>query len=179
MTHYISDAQRHFVMIEFGEIAESVIDENSIDWRAVNERIKTAMWSAGINTEDVCELFGLDISADNYAEQRQRLPKIKTAVTVAAYIGAPASWILTGKGKAPFTDSKKSEFLTAQKVSKTAESTVIQGTTAGTIIVNGNQPPMSEQKRELNRIFDYLSIRAQTKLLYLAYQLEDEERHKQ
>lgn len=158
-------------LVEFGDFLATSYKEDQIDWRAVNKRIRQAILDAGIEFRDVAAFVGLDMSDNDYMEKYKKLPKIRTATAVAAFIGVPASWILTGKGEPP---QRKKETESTNGFRDSADSTVVQGTNSGTMIINNMAAPMSEQKKELMRIFDAISIKHQTKLLHFAYSLEDE-----
>lgn len=164
-------------LVEFGDFLETSYKEDQIDWRAVNKRIRQAILDAGIEFRDVAAFVGLDMSDNDYMAKYKKLPKLRTATAVAAFIGVPASWILTGKGTPP----QKVENQVTEKglaatngFERSSDSTVMQGTNSGTMIINNMSAPMSEQKQELLRIFDTIGIRYQTKLLHFAYSLEDE-----
>lgn len=140
--------------------------EESIDWQAVKDRFRMAILDTGVDTKDILEFVGLDFTAEDYMQQRDKLPKLKTALAVASFMGIPAEWTLTGKGERP-RGRQANSFRDA------VDSAVVQGNSANTLIVHNGGHQMSEQKKELNRIFDVLSIRDQTRLLHLAYEIEE------
>ena len=144
--------------------------DNAVDWEAVSERIRTAAWNMGINLKDISRFLGLNMADEDYSEQAERLPKTRTAMQVAAYMGLPASWVLMGKGNPPFKTRQDS----SMGIFGTSDSTVVQGNNAGTMIIHNGSQIISEQKRELMRIFDLLPIREQTRLLNFAYQIEED-----
>lgn len=152
----------------FEEFTGDIKYEAEIDWNEVNTRIRTTIAESGTSVKDVAALVGLDIGAMDYMEKYNKLPKLKTAIIVAAYLGIPASWVLTGKGESPIIAS-------SNKFKDSTAGAVVQGASAGTLIINNGNDGFSPQKRELIRIFDSLSIRDQTRLLNVAYEIEDGE----
>lgn len=144
-------------------------DESKVDWIAVRDRIRRCIFDMKIPFWEVAEFLGLDFNSENYIVEYSKLPKMKTAIAVATYLGVPASWLLTGK-----MPEKKNA--ARQIVSDTVDSTVVQGNSARTMIINNQAALMPDHKRELMRVFDTLSIRGQIKLIHYAYDVEDEEK---
>lgn len=136
--------------------------EANIIWEDVYQRIRETSALLGVDLHTIAELLGLDPRSEDYRKQRNKLPKMLTVMQVSSILGVPASWLLYGIGKPP-----------QLSISDTVDSTVLQGNTAGTLIVNSGTPQLSEHKRELMRIFDALPLRKQIKLLSEAYALED------
>lgn len=155
---------------EFGILDVVDEQEEKIDWQDVRLRIRQAAVDRGIEFRLILDFLGLNVLQDDYLERKEKLPKVKTAVAVAAFMGVSASWILTGE-----EPRERGSTRISQSISDTTDSTVVQGNTAGTIVINGPEP-LSGQKKELMRIFDALSIRNQTRLLNFAYEVEDMDR---
>lgn len=164
----IEEANIGIVDVAFGELHSDPADAH-INWDSVFRRIREAALELGVDLYDIAEFLGLDPRAADYRERVDSLPKMKTAMQVAAFLGVPAAWVLVGKGqpKHRLVNDLRSG------IHNTADSTVLQGNTAGTMIINQGGSQISDQKRELNRIFDRLPVREQTKLLNYAYQLEE------
>lgn len=158
------------IHVGFGELFIGTTKEENVDWPAVHDRIMEAMSAAGLSCKDICDFVGVDCAADDALEQLGKLPRVKTLMSLSAYLGVPASWLLSGKGRSP----SGTPALPGMGINETADSTVVQGNSAGTLIINNGAVQMSEQKRELLRIFDSLPIRKQTKLLSFAYDVADE-----
>ena len=156
------------VTVELSQAFDCGYNEEEIDWLAVNERIGDALRGANVPIQDLCVFLGVDPAAGDVMDQIARLPRLKSAISVSAFLGVPVAWLLTGKGNDPFAQAAPA----AQMVSDTHSSTVVQGNSAGTMIIQGSAP-MSEQKRELLRIFDGLPLRRQIELLAMAYKFED------
>ena len=139
----------------------------NIDWTAVDARIRAELRERGMTYEDICDCLGIDTKG-NVFEQRKKLPKMKTAMRVATYLGVPAAWVLYG-------DKAQMRLDFAQRISGTKDSTVVQGNRADTLIINGNAlDHVSAQKKELDRLWAGFSVKKQTKLLSIAYEMEDE-----
>ena len=163
---------RRLVTVEIGDLVG--INEEEIDWKAVNKRVYTAISSAGLEPKDISDFLGLDTETDTFWRDVRKLPKVKTAVTVANFLGVPAAWLISGKGSPPAIARKDPNSFAVQGINETTESTIIQGNSASTVTINNGVPQMSEQKRELMRIFDILPLRKQTRLLHLAYEMEED-----
>lgn len=161
-------------LVEVGDIdGRTLFSDEEIDWCRVDRRIRSVIWEMGVDFNDVLKFLGIDGEGDSVAAQKE-LPKMQTAIEVSTYLGIPALWVLTGKGPKPQTRKQPGTTLGRNGFRDTSDSTVVQGTNSGTMIINNMSTPMSEQKKELIRIFDAISIKHQTKLLHFAYALEDE-----
>lgn len=160
---------------EFSDLFKDTEEyEKTVDWDAVSVRLRTYINENEIGFHDVAAVVGLDLGAMDYMEKYKKLPKLKTVITVSAFLGISAAWVLTGKGEKPITfrANEGNGAVHANNFRDSSDSTFLQGNTAGSIMINTAQQ-MSEQKKELLRIFGRLSIREQTKLLHLAYEIED------
>ena len=168
----IEEANIGIVDVAFGELHSDPPDAH-INWDSVYRRIRETAMELGVDLHDIAEFLGLDPRKDDYAEKYNAMPRMQTAVQVAAFLGVPAAWIIAGKGN----PKHRVVHAIRQGISDTTESTVLQGNTAGTLIINQGQQQMSDQKKELIRIFDALPIRKQTRLLAYAYDMEEEKPH--
>ena len=165
----IEEANIGIVDVAFGELHTDPADA-CIDWNAVYRRIRETAVELGVDPLDIAAFLGLDPKSADYQAKYNAMPKMQTALQVATFLGVPAAWIIAGKGQ----PKHRAIHAIRQGISDTAESTVLQGNTAGTLIINQGQPQMSEQKKELIRIFDALPIRMQTRLLAYAYDMEEQ-----
>lgn len=164
---------RRLVTVEFSDTFQCGMDENKIDWLDVQGRVGEALQVSGTDFKDLCTFLGVNSEGGDIAEQVANLPKLRTAMAIAGFLGISFSWLLTGKGQPPY--EKKAHALTfgpSNGINGTTESTIVQGNTASNVVINNGVPNMSEQKRELMRIFDLLPLRKQTHLLHLAYEME-------
>ena len=156
------------VDVGFGEVHFDAAEAH-INWDAVYRRIRETAMELGVDLHDIAEFLGLNPLEADYMEKYRALPKMQTAMQVAAFLGVPAAYVLAGKGR------PKHHLVNAirQGISDTADSTVVQGNSAGTLIINNGAQQMTEHQRELMRIFNALPLKKQVLLLTRAYELED------
>lgn len=146
-----------------------------IDWVEVDIRIRDFMVDARVNCSDVVSIFGIAMEDDDYMEKINSLPKLQATIAVSMFLGIPAAWVLTGKGEKP--QANKNTINNGSRFHDALKSTVVQGNTAETLIVHSNaEAHFSDLKKELVRIFDRLTIREQTRLLSVAYDIEENAR---
>ena len=143
------------------------VGRKSIDWDAVRQRVFDAAATRGVEATDLSALFGLNYRSNSFGADVERLPKMTATLIIAAYLGVPAAWLLTGKGGG-FCNGEEISLA----VSDTTDSTVVQGNRAGTMIIYNNAPPDTTHKHDLNRVFDSLSVREQVKVLDFALNLK-------
>lgn len=154
---------------EFGTFFETDY-EKDIDWQAVKRRIMAAADHQNVSMRDVDALVGLDANDPDYYEKYHKLPKLKTAVIVSAFLGVPASWVLSGKGDPHGGDWRRDS---NQHVTEARGSAVINGGNAGIVTIYKNSSLEGEHQKELLRVYNSLSLRRQIALLQFAYSLED------
>ncbi|MBT9685183.1 helix-turn-helix transcriptional regulator [Pseudoflavonifractor sp. MCC625] len=147
--------------------------EESCDWEAVYERVNRIIVESGLTRHRVARMLGLNPESPTWVRDKAALPPLETTYTVAALLGVPVIWLLTGDGPAPQIGRPQCNMRRGVSASSSdvSESSVVQGN-SGTVVIN-NIVASSDIQKELFRVYSLLPLRDQVELLTYAYRLED------
>lgn len=130
------------------------------------ENVKELCRERQTNITQVAKDIGMSTAAPA-SWKKGSIPKGETLQKIADYFSVSVDYLLRDESTLPNVSNNISN------------SAVIQGNTTGNVNISNGIPiseSMNEQEQELLRIFRGLTFRSKTKLMSLAFQVEDEDK---
>ena len=139
----------------------------------INDRISYVLIMTGKDRDDLERYLDLDPAYMPYEQPGRTLTSI--IKDCADFLGVSVHWLISGEGEPfPATDQPQA-VASISNAGNISGSALLQGNTAGSIIVHTGGETLTDHERELLRIYRCIGIKQQISLLNFGYQLESEE----
>ena len=138
----------------------------------INDRISYVLIKTGIDRENLDRFLNLDPNYLVYEQPGRTLTSI--IKDCADFLGVSVHWLISGDGE-PFPVKDQPQAVASiNNAGNIDGSALLQGNTAGSIVINTGGEKLSDLERELLRLFRSFSIKQQISLLNFGYQIENE-----
>ena len=137
----------------------------------INDRISYILIKTGKDRDDLEKFLSLDPNYLPYEQPGRTYTSI--IKDCADYLGVSVHWLISGEGE-PFPVKDQPQAVASiDNAGNIDGSALLQGNTAGSIVINTGGEKLSNLERELLRLFRGFSIKQQISLLNFGYQIEN------